>query len=172
METEAVVPEDKKTRTEEAEEPILILCAHKLSAVVAAIPRLSLPAPAFQFLATLRAFTITKYDILNGEVETLHFPLLKHLGHENVSISEGSLFAAQPECLIADCPVLDCLLLKGSDRFRCLRIVSPSLRASASHQSWNLETLGGLSNLHCYYKFVFGFTVIQKLYIQASILPF
>jgi len=57
-------------------------------------------------------------------VEGIHFPHLKQLGLEDVSISEGSLHT-----IISSCPVLECLLLRDIFGVGCLRISSSSLRS-------------------------------------------
>jgi hypothetical protein len=53
----------------------------------------------------------------------LHFPQLKQLSLEEVSISESSLHR-----VIAGCPVLESMLLNRSFGFNCARISSPTLR--------------------------------------------
>uniref|UniRef100_A0A0D9VEE3 F-box/LRR-repeat protein 15/At3g58940/PEG3-like LRR domain-containing protein n=1 Tax=Leersia perrieri TaxID=77586 RepID=A0A0D9VEE3_9ORYZ len=74
----------------------------------------------------LRVATIGRCHLPDTMVQTLHFPQLKYLGLEDVTISEGSLHS-----MIASscCPVLECLLLVRSVHFRCLRINSPTLRS-------------------------------------------
>jgi hypothetical protein len=57
-------------------------------------------------------------------VEGIHFPNLKQLALEYVRISEHSLHA-----MISSCPVLECLLLRLSFGFGCLRISSSSLKS-------------------------------------------
>ena len=82
------------------------------------------PASAFWFSGTLRVATFGKCQLPDGLVEGIHFPNLKQLGLEYVSISEGSLHA-----MISSCPVLECLLLHLSFGFSCLRISSSSLKS-------------------------------------------
>jgi hypothetical protein len=53
----------------------------------------------------------------------LHFPQLKQLTLEKVSISESSLHR-----VITGCPVLESMLLNRSFGFNCARISSPTLR--------------------------------------------
>jgi hypothetical protein len=72
-------------------------------------------------------------------VEGIHFPYLKQLGLEDVSISEGLLHT-----IISSCPVLECLLLKDIFGFGCLRISSNSLRSidvGADRRRDNLQFL-------------------------------
>ncbi|KAF7056648.1 hypothetical protein CFC21_064035 [Triticum aestivum] len=83
-----------------------------------------LPSYTFRFAPTLRVATIKKCNLPDGTIQGLHFPLLKHLGLDYVSISECSLHS-----LIAGCPALDCLLMLQSIDFRCLRINSRTLRS-------------------------------------------
>uniref|UniRef100_A0A0E0LJA9 F-box domain-containing protein n=1 Tax=Oryza punctata TaxID=4537 RepID=A0A0E0LJA9_ORYPU len=80
------------------------------------------PASIFHFSYSLRVATIGKCHLMDATVQMLHFPKLKHLGLEDVIISEGSLHS-----MIAGCPVLECLLLVRAAGFRCLRINSASL---------------------------------------------
>uniref|UniRef100_A0A0E0JYS7 Uncharacterized protein n=1 Tax=Oryza punctata TaxID=4537 RepID=A0A0E0JYS7_ORYPU len=82
------------------------------------------PAPTFRFSSSLRVVTIGRCLLPDATIQELHFPQLKHLGLEHVTISEGSLHS-----MIASCPVLECLLLNCSYGFHCLRIDSPSLRS-------------------------------------------
>jgi hypothetical protein len=83
-------------------------------------------ASTFRFSATLRVFTIAGCDISSSTVQALHFPLLKQLGIDNVSISECALHS-----LIASCPVLECLFVKSADGFSCIRINSSSIKSIA-----------------------------------------
>ena len=82
------------------------------------------PTSTFWFLATLRVATFGKCELLDSSVEGIHFPHLKQLGLEDVSISEGSLHT-----IISSCPVLECLLLRDIFGVGCLRISSSSLRS-------------------------------------------
>uniref|UniRef100_A0ACD5WD19 Uncharacterized protein n=1 Tax=Avena sativa TaxID=4498 RepID=A0ACD5WD19_AVESA len=83
-----------------------------------------LSASTFRFSATLRVVTIGGCDLSDSTVQALHFPLLKQLGIEYVSISECSLHS-----MIASCPVLECLFIRHAVGFRCIRINSPSLKS-------------------------------------------
>uniref|UniRef100_A0A0A9HL47 Uncharacterized protein n=1 Tax=Arundo donax TaxID=35708 RepID=A0A0A9HL47_ARUDO len=80
------------------------------------------PASTFRFSATLRVATFSRCHLLDATVEGLHFPQIRHLALENVSISEDSLHT-----IIARCPALECLLLDNSFGFRCVRISSGTL---------------------------------------------
>lgn len=86
------------------------------------LPQPTLPAPIFRFATTLSVATLTDCTLPDTTVETLHFPMLKKLALEHVSISEGSL-----HYLIARCPILEYLLLVHSYGFRRLCINSASL---------------------------------------------
>uniref|UniRef100_A0ACD6AGV2 Uncharacterized protein n=1 Tax=Avena sativa TaxID=4498 RepID=A0ACD6AGV2_AVESA len=77
----------------------------------------------FRLSSSLRAVTIGQCRLPDGISDTLHFPQLKQLTLENVSISESSLHR-----VIAGCPVLECMLLDSSFGFSCVRICSPTLR--------------------------------------------
>ncbi|KAM0888318.1 hypothetical protein ACQ4PT_028431 [Festuca glaucescens] len=91
-------------------------------------PHRPLSASTLRFSSTLRVFTIggCECDRSNSTVQPLHFPLLKQLGVEHVSVSEGSLHS-----LIASCPVLECLFIKQSVGFSSIRINSPSIKSIA-----------------------------------------
>ncbi|CAD6220328.1 unnamed protein product [Miscanthus lutarioriparius] len=97
------------------------------------------PASTFRFSATLLVATFGKCEVLDSSVEGIHFPHLKQLGLEDVSISEGSLHT-----IISSCPVLECLLLKDIFGVGCLRISSSSLRSigvGVDHPRENLQFL-------------------------------
>jgi hypothetical protein len=81
-------------------------------------------ASTFRHSSSLCVATISQCRLSDGIFETLHFPQLKQLTLEEVSISEGSLHR-----VIAGCPVLESMLLNRSTGFKCVRICSPSLRA-------------------------------------------
>jgi hypothetical protein len=81
-------------------------------------------ASTFRLSSSLCVATISQCLLSDGIFETLHFPQLKQLMLEEVSISEGSLHR-----VIAGCPVLESMLLNRSTGFKCVRICSPSLRA-------------------------------------------
>ncbi|CAL5052236.1 unnamed protein product [Urochloa decumbens] len=72
-----------------------------------------LPASVFRFSATLHVVTISRCHIVDGMVETLHFPQLTQLGLKLVKVSGDSLHS-----IIAGCPVIECFLLKHID-FGC-----------------------------------------------------
>ncbi|KAM0840435.1 hypothetical protein ACQ4PT_059661 [Festuca glaucescens] len=82
-----------------------------------------LPAAAFRFCDTLCVAIIGHCQLPDSIAQALHFPKLKKLKLEQVSISESSLHT-----MIAGCPVLRCLLIQNCSGFRCLRITSASLR--------------------------------------------
>jgi hypothetical protein len=91
---------------------------------IAPYPLAPPPPSTFLFSATLRVATFGKCMLPDSSVEGIHFPFLKQLGLEGVSISEGSLHT-----IISSFPVLECLLLKDSFGVGCLRISSNSLRS-------------------------------------------
>ena len=91
---------------------------------IALYPLAPPPASTFRFSATLRVATFGKCVLPDSSVEGIHFPYLKQLGLEDVSISEGSLHT-----VISSCPVLECLLLKDIFGVGCLQISSNSLRS-------------------------------------------
>ncbi|KAM0909891.1 hypothetical protein ACQ4PT_014490 [Festuca glaucescens] len=80
----------------------------------------------FRFSSTLRVANIGRCNLSKVTFQGLHFPLLKQLGLADVYISECSLHS-----LIAGCPALECLLIRGSSGFRCLRINSLTIRSIA-----------------------------------------
>lgn len=82
------------------------------------------PVSLFRFSHTLHTATISRCELQYATVHELRFPRLKHLGLEDVTITEASLHA-----MIARCPLLECFLLARSVGFRCVRINSPSLRS-------------------------------------------
>jgi hypothetical protein len=82
------------------------------------------PPAAFRFADTLRIATIGECRLTESTVQTLHFPKLHKLALKRVSISESSLHT-----MIAACPALECLLIKSSSGFRCVRINSSTLRS-------------------------------------------
>lgn len=83
-----------------------------------------LPASAFRFSPTLRVTTIRKCHLPDSATQALHFPQLNQLALEDVVVSETSLHS-----MIAGCPALECLLLRGSSGFRRIRINSLTLRS-------------------------------------------
>jgi hypothetical protein len=82
------------------------------------------PSSTFRFSATLRVATIGNCSLPDSTVQGLHFPLLKQLGLELVSISECSLHT-----MLAGCPALECLLINHGFGFRRLTINSLTLRS-------------------------------------------
>uniref|UniRef100_A0ACD5UFQ9 Uncharacterized protein n=1 Tax=Avena sativa TaxID=4498 RepID=A0ACD5UFQ9_AVESA len=83
----------------------------------------ALPPAVASISSSLRVATISNCRLPDGISETLHFPQLKQLTLEEVSISEGSLHR-----VIAGCPVLEYMLLNRSFGFNCVRICSPILK--------------------------------------------
>uniref|UniRef100_A0ACD5ZY96 Uncharacterized protein n=1 Tax=Avena sativa TaxID=4498 RepID=A0ACD5ZY96_AVESA len=77
------------------------------------------PAAAFRFSDTLCVATIGECHLTDSTVQGLHLPKLQKLGLEKVKISEASLHT-----MIAACPALECLLIKDSTGFLCVRINS------------------------------------------------
>ncbi|TVT98432.1 hypothetical protein EJB05_56260, partial [Eragrostis curvula] len=151
-----------------------------------------LPASAFRFSATLRVATFSQCEILDQPVETLLFPQLRQLAFDSVRISDVSLHS-----MIAQCPVLECLLLDGRISFKCLRINSPTLISIGMSygelviedapllerllqllepHNWihisvisapKLETLGCFAGNGASPKLVFGTTVIRDLRVAS-----
>ncbi|XP_071681007.1 putative F-box protein At1g64540 [Lolium perenne] len=78
----------------------------------------------FRFSSTLRVANIGTCNLSKVACQGLHFPLLKQLGLADVYISECSLHT-----LIAGCPALECLLIRDSSGFRCLRVNSLTIRS-------------------------------------------
>jgi hypothetical protein len=78
----------------------------------------------FRFSSTLRVANIGRCNLSKVTFQGLHFPLLKQLGLADVYISECSLHT-----LIAGCPALECLLIRDSSGFRCLRVNSLTIRS-------------------------------------------
>ncbi|KAM0901039.1 hypothetical protein ACQ4PT_020240 [Festuca glaucescens] len=81
-------------------------------------------ASTFRFSATLLAFTLGQSRLSNGITRALHFPLLKHLTLQEVTLSDCSLHS-----FISGCPALECLLIYGSFGLRSLKINSSTLRS-------------------------------------------
>ncbi|KAM0836462.1 hypothetical protein ACQ4PT_062309 [Festuca glaucescens] len=82
------------------------------------------PASTFRFSATLLAFTLGQSQLSDDIARALHFPLLKHLTLQGVTLSDCSLHS-----FISGCPVLECLLIYDSFGFRSLKINSSTLRS-------------------------------------------
>jgi hypothetical protein len=89
-------------------------------------PHRPLSASTLRFSNTLRVFTIGGCDLAYNTGQPLHFPMLKQLGIEHVSVSDHSLHS-----LIASCPILECLFIKYSVGFSSIRINSPSIKSVA-----------------------------------------
>ncbi|KAM0915532.1 hypothetical protein ACQ4PT_010793 [Festuca glaucescens] len=82
------------------------------------------PPSTFRFSSTLRVASIGRCRITESTVQALRFPQLKQLALQRVCISEHSLHS-----LIANCPILECLLIHHSMGFSCFRVNSLSLRS-------------------------------------------
>ncbi|KAE8774004.1 Serine/threonine-protein phosphatase PP2A-1 catalytic subunit [Hordeum vulgare] len=80
-------------------------------------------ASTFNLSSSLRLATFSQCCFPDGISETLHFPQLKQLTLECVSISEGSLYS-----FVSACPVLESMLISSCIGFSCIRICSPNLR--------------------------------------------
>ncbi|VAH10966.1 unnamed protein product [Triticum turgidum subsp. durum] len=94
------------------------------------------PSAAFRFSDTLCVAIIGDCHLPDDIIQALHFPKLQKLALQSVSISESSLHT-----MIAACPALECLLIKNSGGFRCVRINSITLRSiGVSGYSNRLET--------------------------------
>jgi hypothetical protein len=83
-----------------------------------------LPVAAFRFSKTLRVAIIGDFHLPDDTAEALHFPNLKQLGFQRVSISESSLH----NIIARGCPALECLLISDSFGFRRVRINSTTLK--------------------------------------------
>uniref|UniRef100_A0A0D9WXM5 Uncharacterized protein n=1 Tax=Leersia perrieri TaxID=77586 RepID=A0A0D9WXM5_9ORYZ len=84
------------------------------------------PASAFRFSSRFRVAIISQCIIPDSTAQTIHFPQLKKLSLEQVTISEDSI-----DRVIAGCLVLESLLLNRYSGFDCIRINSPTLRSVA-----------------------------------------
>lgn len=82
------------------------------------------PASTFRFSATLLAFTLGQSRLSDDITRALHFPLLKHLTLQEVTLSDSALHS-----FISGCPVLECLLIYGSFGLRSPKINSSTLRS-------------------------------------------
>ncbi|KAM0906794.1 hypothetical protein ACQ4PT_016513 [Festuca glaucescens] len=89
------------------------------------------PPSTFRFSPTLRVASIGRCRIPDSTAQALRFPQLKQLALQRVSISELSLHS-----LIANCPILECLLIRYSMGFSCFRINSLSLRSIGVLVDW------------------------------------
>ncbi|KAM0828693.1 hypothetical protein ACQ4PT_067378 [Festuca glaucescens] len=84
-----------------------------------------LPATAaFCFSETLCVATIVDCQVPDITAQAIHFPKLKKLELDNVTISESSL-----RTVLTGCLALECLLIAHSYGFRCVQINSISLRS-------------------------------------------
>lgn len=148
-----------------------------------------LPASAFRFASSLRVAIINQCCLPDSTVQMLHFPLLKKLSLEEVTISDDSLHR-----MVAGCPGLESLLLNHRSGSHRIRINSPTLRSIAVcsgelivedapslerllHLSLaqglditvisapKLETLGCLSCHHKSTRIVFGTSVLEVLIV-------
>uniref|UniRef100_A0ACD6A131 Uncharacterized protein n=1 Tax=Avena sativa TaxID=4498 RepID=A0ACD6A131_AVESA len=97
-------------------------------------PFLPPPPSTFRFSPTLRVAHIRECSILDAHVQGLHFPLLKHLGLDTVTISECSL-----QTLIARCPAIEFLLMGQCYGFHRLRINSLTIRGIGIHNNDYIE---------------------------------
>ena len=89
------------------------------------------PASVHRFSSTLRVASFCGFDFPDGtNAKVLHLLLLEQLTLLDVTISEGSLHA-----MLADCSLLQSLLLLDSNGFPRLRIVSRSLRSIGVSQA-------------------------------------
>jgi hypothetical protein len=78
------------------------------------------PASFFRFSRSLRALTIGCCSLPDDTIPgPLRFPLLKHLGLEDVTISERSV-----QSLIDGCPAMESLLIHACFGFRRVRIIN------------------------------------------------
>ncbi|KAK3128993.1 hypothetical protein QOZ80_6BG0469680 [Eleusine coracana subsp. coracana] len=96
----------------------------------------AMPPAAFRFASSLCALTLSAGGSVFGggefvqfpseDVDKFHFPHLKQLTIQCITIEEGSIHT-----LLAKCPVLESLVLSQNEGFHCLRISSPTLRSFA-----------------------------------------
>ncbi|XP_006658465.2 F-box/FBD/LRR-repeat protein At5g53840-like [Oryza brachyantha] len=86
------------------------------------------PPSTFRFSATLRVAVVSQCRLPDTTALTLQFPVLTLLALQQVYISEASL-----DSILAGCPAMEGLLLKGCFGFRCLRINSSTIRSVAFH---------------------------------------
>jgi hypothetical protein len=82
----------------------------------------SISASILRFSTTLRVVSVVSCNLSDSTAQELHFPKLQKLTLSDVSISEGTL-----NNMIAGCPTLECLKIRRSFGFCCVRINSPSL---------------------------------------------
>ncbi|KAF8690697.1 hypothetical protein HU200_041072 [Digitaria exilis] len=96
------------------------------------------PRSVLRWSPTLRVLNIlTVGEVLKFPMETaccFHFPHLKQLTLNGVSISEGTIHA-----ILSGCPVLESLVLDGNIGYRCLRISSATLRSLGVSDAWNYK---------------------------------
>ncbi|CAM0907373.1 unnamed protein product [Alopecurus aequalis] len=81
-------------------------------------------AAALRFCNTLSVAIIGDCQFPDSTAQALHFPKLKKLALERVSISKSSLHA-----MISSCPTLECLVIQDCSGFHCVRINSISIRS-------------------------------------------
>ncbi|CAL5065974.1 unnamed protein product [Urochloa decumbens] len=98
----------------------------------AASPKPAMPPSALRFSFTLRVAHLGCCHFPDAVAAScqVHFPNLQHLTLRLVTVSEHSLHA-----MLAGCTVLNSLVLKYCNGFRCLRINSRSLNCLAVHYS-------------------------------------
>ncbi|CAL5077788.1 unnamed protein product [Urochloa decumbens] len=87
-------------------------------------PTPPLPASARRFSSTLRVASFGGCGFSDEDAHELHLPHLKQLTLCNVTISESSL-----DSLVANCPVLESLLLHDTNCCPRFHVRSPSLRS-------------------------------------------
>ncbi|TVU10063.1 hypothetical protein EJB05_43570, partial [Eragrostis curvula] len=97
---------------------------------------IAMPPAAFRLSSSLRALTLSAGGSVSGggefvrfpseDVDKFHFPHLKQLTIQCITIDESSIHT-----LLSKCPVLESLVLSQNEGFHCLRISSPTLRSFA-----------------------------------------
>nr|CAB3456319.1 unnamed protein product [Digitaria exilis] len=96
------------------------------------------PRSVLRWSPTLRVLNIfTVGEVLRFPMETaccFHFPHLKQLTLNGVSISEGTIHA-----ILSGCPILESLVLDGNIGYRRLRISSATLRSLGVSDAWNYK---------------------------------
>ncbi|TVU39655.1 hypothetical protein EJB05_13086, partial [Eragrostis curvula] len=94
----------------------------------------AMPPPTFRFSSSLRVLTLSAgasifcggeyVEFPSADVDRFHFPCLKQLTIQCITIAESSI-----QTLLSKCPVLESLVLSQNEGFHCLRINSPTLRS-------------------------------------------
>nr|XP_034579124.1 uncharacterized protein LOC117842729 [Setaria viridis] len=95
-----------------------------------------LPASVRRFSCTLRVASFGACSFPDGNASALHLPLLNQLSLVSVRISETSLHA-----LLAGCSVLESLLLKDTNGFPRVQIMSTSLGSIGVCPRWGDDRL-------------------------------